>query len=340
MAEIVIKPPLNDKMDYDYIAFSFNGKHSYEDFGIVRTSDSDRYQINITPNMQDKTAEVDGVNGTYFFGTQYKSREFPISFAFDNLDDKKLHDLMSWLDGKDLHPLWFAEEPYKVYMAKVTGTPQLKVLPFNGSNGKRIYKGEGSVTFTAYNPLARTPDYVDGTICSYHFLAGQDNPQRMKDLYITSSSDRIAFYKLVNDTLITANVSNVYLWTGSGESLNKYSTSLILNPSKDGYNLLPLRFRGISFETDEISLVVVIYKGNGDMVFPVFTQCAYTRQPGNGIKKIDGRLASAYDDFPNKSQWIEASGLGDSISTVQDGTAPGPAEVSFYGWGLVDSGNG
>jgi hypothetical protein len=65
--------------------------------------------------------------------------------------------------------LWFAEEPYKVYTVKVTGMPTIKAIPFEEiSNGKKvkIYKGEGSVTFTAYWPYAHTPDYA----CGYYEL--------------------------------------------------------------------------------------------------------------------------------------------------------------------------
>ena len=46
----------------------------------------------------------------------------------------------------------------------MTGQPSIKVIPFddydNNGNKIRIYKGEGSVTFTAFWPYAHTPDYV------------------------------------------------------------------------------------------------------------------------------------------------------------------------------------
>lgn len=55
--------------------------------------------------------------------------------------------------------LWFSERPYKVWTAKITGQSSMKYIPFN-INNKRIYKGEGTITFTAYWPYAHTPDYV------------------------------------------------------------------------------------------------------------------------------------------------------------------------------------
>ena len=54
----------------DYIGFIFNGKHSSE-FGIVRTSDGSRFNENLLPTIQDKTVQVPGGDGTYFFGSYY-----------------------------------------------------------------------------------------------------------------------------------------------------------------------------------------------------------------------------------------------------------------------------
>jgi hypothetical protein len=76
------------------------------------------------------------------------------------MNETTLQRMKQWLSGEGIYPLWFSEEPYKVYMAKVTGTPALKLVPFNDKEGKRLYKGEGNVNFTAYHPFARTPDYV------------------------------------------------------------------------------------------------------------------------------------------------------------------------------------
>lgn len=56
-------------------------------------------------------------------------------------------------DGKGVHDLIFDEHPYKVYKAKVTGTPTLKFIPFD-IDGKEIFRGEGTVNFTCYEPFA------------------------------------------------------------------------------------------------------------------------------------------------------------------------------------------
>lgn len=143
--------------NFDFIGFTYNGKHSYTDFKIYRTSDGSRYNDNLIPTMTDKTADVPGGEGQYFFNTRHKTKQFTISIAFEKLDEVKYRGMRAWLDGKGIHDLIFDELPYKVYSAKVTGTPQLKTVCFDDENGQRVYKGEGTIQFTCYYPYAHTP---------------------------------------------------------------------------------------------------------------------------------------------------------------------------------------
>lgn len=165
MADSIVKIPSTANRDYDFLAFSFNGLHSWDDFKIIRVSDGDRYNIELGPQSQDKTAENPGGDGMYYFNTNHKQKVFNINFAFEELDDVTIREMKRWLSSKELGDLWFEEEPYKVYSVKVTGQPTIKYIPFDkqlsGSTTKRIYRGEGSVQFTAYWPYAHTPDYVE-----------------------------------------------------------------------------------------------------------------------------------------------------------------------------------
>jgi phage-related protein len=61
------------------------------------------------------------VDGVYFFGTKHKKKVFNIKVAFEKMSESTLRLIKKVFDGKDVHPLWFAEAPYKVYEAKVTG---------------------------------------------------------------------------------------------------------------------------------------------------------------------------------------------------------------------------
>lgn len=149
----------------DYIGFTYNGKHSSE-LGIVRTSDGSRFNENLLPTMQDKTVQVPGADGTYYFGSYYTQRQFNVSFAFDDLTEFQVAQLKSHFGDKGIHDLIFDECPYKVYSAKVTGTATIKYIAFSEGSTNRLYKGEGSVQFTCYNPFARSrykflDDYLD-----------------------------------------------------------------------------------------------------------------------------------------------------------------------------------
>ena len=138
----------------DYLGFTYNGKHS-SDLGIVRTSNGSRFDENLLPTMQDKTVQVPGGDGTYYFGSYYTQRPFTVSFAFDSLTEEQVATLKSHFGDKKIHDLIFDERPYKIYRAKVTGSATMKYIPFSEGATNRLYKGEGTIQFTCYDPFAR-----------------------------------------------------------------------------------------------------------------------------------------------------------------------------------------
>lgn len=147
--------------DTDFIGFTFNGKHSSE-LGIVRTSDGSRFNENLLSVISDKTVQVPGADGTYYFGSNYTHKVFDIPFAFDNLTEQKFAELKRWLGDKKIHDLVFDEKPYKIYSAKITGSATIKHIPFSEGETNRVYKGEGSIQFTAFKPFARSAfKYLD-----------------------------------------------------------------------------------------------------------------------------------------------------------------------------------
>jgi len=92
----------------------------------------------------------------YHFGSYFTQKQFNISYAFDALTEEQLARIQALFGDKKIHDLIFDESPYKVYQAKVTGTASIKYIPFAEGEVNRIYKGEGSIQFTAYNPYARS----------------------------------------------------------------------------------------------------------------------------------------------------------------------------------------
>jgi hypothetical protein len=164
----------------DFIGFTYNGIHS-STLGIIRTSSGDRYNEVLLPTMQDTTIQVPGGDGTYYFGSYYAQKPFTVNFAFDELTETQLRVLRQTFADQKVHDLIFDELPYKVYSAKVTPAPTIKYICFNDGQGARIYKGEGTLSFVAYSPLARSrykflsdytaaniPEWSDGADTEYY----------------------------------------------------------------------------------------------------------------------------------------------------------------------------
>lgn len=151
-------PLVNDGIRYDfrgdYLGFTFDGVHS-SDLGIVRISDGNKYNENLTPTFSDITATVPGLDKTYYFGSNFTQATATIKFSFDSLTDTQIRKLKRLFSQKEPKDLIFDEAPYKVYNAKPQSVPTLSYLCFD-ENEQRICKGEGTITFVAYSPFARS----------------------------------------------------------------------------------------------------------------------------------------------------------------------------------------
>ena len=138
---------------HDFCGFKWREEHS-SDHGIVRVSDGSRYNDTILPAFQDTTQKMPGSDGTLYWESFYTNKTFSINIAFDHLTEDDYRKLRQWLNGKDRGELIFDEAPYKAYTVKIKDPPQLKTICFM-EDGKRIYKGEGTISFVAYYPFAR-----------------------------------------------------------------------------------------------------------------------------------------------------------------------------------------
>ena len=298
MGTSVIKVPQYPNADYDYIAFSFMGKHSFEDFGIIRTSDGSRYNQGLNPNLNDKTTEVPNGDGMYYFGTQHKQKEFPINFAFDGLTEQKLSELKAWLNGKEMGDLWFSETPYKVYTAKPTGQATIKAIPFE-KNGQRIYKGEGSVSFTAYWPYGHTPKYV-----TYSETNG---------FLIAKSNIEYIFPKLDNNysslKCLLNNKTRITFIDTNGKKTKKLINNGDIYPISDGL---------FSFIPEQEVLIC----------FQYWVDEAQETEPPYVKFFLEGKNMSSYATFYNKEQWQLASGLTDA-DNICTGENPGDVPAPF-----------
>lgn len=165
-------------MSKDFIGFTFNGVSS-EELGIMRVSDGDRYDETLSPEINDRTSEVPGRDGQYYFGTDYGAKPISVSFAYDNLTEEQFRRIRQVFNPKTQGKLIFAENPYKAYIAKVESPIEMNYICFDevitditsyagqGIKGRdiiimndtsatqRVYKGDGTISFIAYYPFAK-----------------------------------------------------------------------------------------------------------------------------------------------------------------------------------------
>lgn len=148
--------------DMDFIGFTFNGQYS-KNLNIYRVSDGNRYNDNLYGSFQDTTVQIPGGDGLYYFRTNYTSRVFNISIAFDSLTDAQLRNLRKVFSANAMGSLIFDEWPYKAYSVKIQSPPQLKYICFD-EGSSRIYKGEGTINFVSYFPYASSTETKEITI--------------------------------------------------------------------------------------------------------------------------------------------------------------------------------
>lgn len=142
-----------------YLGFKYGETHSSE-LGIVRTSNGNRFDESLFPTITDKSLEITGRDGKILQNTQYGTKNITVQFAFDGLTDENVQALKRLLGTKKIDKLVFDECPYKTWYAKITGSNTLKHLAFE-ENGKRIYKGEGTINFICYDPFAHCDAFTD-----------------------------------------------------------------------------------------------------------------------------------------------------------------------------------
>jgi len=108
------------------------------------------------------------------------------------MTEYQLAKLKSWLGDKKVHDLIFDEVPYKVYKAKITGSATMKYIPFSEGETNRVYKGEGSIQFTAFSPYARSlhkflKDYEVSNLNEWKAASGMRTNGYYEDDNINSS---------------------------------------------------------------------------------------------------------------------------------------------------------
>lgn len=114
----------------DFTGFSFNGVHTSE-LGITRVSGGDRYEDELLPDFDDATTDIPGGDGSYYFGSYYKKKNFDLDIAFDHLTEEQYRNIKRLFGTRKPGKLIFDETPYKYYNVKIENVPSLDTVCFD-----------------------------------------------------------------------------------------------------------------------------------------------------------------------------------------------------------------
>ena len=297
---------------HDFCGFKWRGEHS-SDHGIVRVSDGSRYNDTILPAFQDTTQKMPGSDGTLYWESFYTNKTFSINIAFDHLTEDNYRKLRQWLNGKDRGELVFDEAPYKAYTVKIKDPPQLKTICFM-EDGKRIYKGEGTISFVAYYPFARgvykigdnIPEEIKNTEewikasglesatqgITYNSFQ-LDEPGTVFSCNLYNAGDLPTDFKLIVNINYLANAKN----TENTESTEDTTKTIILN------------------ETNSLSFLPLPIVPDGDTYvrFNSATQLIEgLKQSSDGKFELTGNL---YNKYITKGDWFKIP-VGESVIKI------------------------
>ena len=141
----------------DFTGFTFGNWRSSDweqNLEVLRVSGGDRYDEELHPEIKDITAEVPGVNGEYYFGSNYGPKKFDIEIAFDSLTEAQFRELRRVFGTTKVKELIFDERPYKKYMAKLESPIELSYICFDEpikrvsttpEPGLRVIRGEETI---------------------------------------------------------------------------------------------------------------------------------------------------------------------------------------------------
>lgn len=173
---------MNEDFKGDFLGFTFNGIHS-SDLGIVRTANG-LSEYKMLPTLKDNATDRPNNDGQYYFGSNYSKRDIPVNFAFDHMTESQFQALRRMANDKQLHRLQFDEFGDKFYVAKITGSATMKHLAFV-EGGDRIYKGEGTLTFS----------------CLYPYLQEEIVIENKQNFEVNNNGDTIIFPKIILTSL-------------------------------------------------------------------------------------------------------------------------------------------
>ena len=311
----------------DFTGFSFGDWSSTDpQHGVVkvlRVSGGDRYNETLHPEIKDRTAEVPGVNGEYYFGSDYGTRTFDIDIAFDSLTEDQFRELRKVFGTKDIKKLVFDERPYKYYMAKLGSPIELSYVCFDEPNytwekiqiavdeyvqgisgdfehkvydgtTRRIYKGEGTISFICYFPFAKSafkeiPSTYEGSdwVISSGLLTHSERIAKPIDEYIAAQDEGVAVIKTYNPGDVATGIRLFLPATTVTDSITRIRYRFLESTASDTTALLELK--QMELKTGDIGVLV---DTNNELIIGVSSMSI--TQEGNWQYTTSGNLYNQY----------------------------------------------
>lgn len=323
----------------DYAGFMFAGIHSSQ-FGLYSVSSGDRYSKYLSPTLRSLTAENTGGNGTYYFGTQYVQQPFNFSMAFDSVTEQEIREIKKWLSS-DVSPLILDELPYVQYYVRVASAPQFSFLAFSEEGetdnlpitdlyavdqtkkqGARLYKGELSISFIAYEPFGYVVDkwldnYSLNATDARLLVLNKEEWAESSGLLSNNKKDGLAYFDTYNNGVIPLyNCGDMetdfilkFTIDGAAHSIqllvDGYETSKMMNLTIAANDITPQRI--ITIDTKKRLITCTIVNGVNKKVTVIndclsqgdFFTIPITDKNGVKLQLVDG-LTDVSISYPYK----------------------------------------
>lgn len=334
----------------DFLGFEFGGVHSSE-LGITRVSGGDRYDEDLHPEIKDRTAEVPGLNGEYYFGSDFGTRVFDLEIAFDLLTEEQFRRIRRIFGTKDIKKLVFDERPYKYYMVKLESPIQLSYVCFDEPNYmwekvqvavdtyvpgiksefyehkvydgtmRRVYKGEGKISLVAHFPFAKS-NFKTLPIEGQDYYEGSESWASSSGLLSTGAYESIDTYNSENHLITVYNPGDMetgfrlYL---PATALQSAITLTYNNPSTSQSAVLSLE--PVVLKNNEAGVLI---DTNSGLILGVPTTPVEDQQ-GDYIYSTNGKIYNQHvesgyffkiDPTTGQNATIEIAGDGDATGTL------------------------
>lgn len=284
----------------DFIGFTFNGIHS-SDLGIIRVSGGDRYNETLLPEFEDKTAEIVGGDGSYYFGSFFKNKSIKINVAFDHLTEQQFKEIRRIFSGKGIYPLIFDEKPYKEYRVRLASAPEIEYVCFDEKKKTINMQGEDGIRYIrTASQTAEVSSGIDSLVLNESiFLDMVEQDGEYEFIYVTNSWT-------LNEEAVDLEEYGIE-YTDTIEDGSTFVVTVETVYSQERETIYPYI---VSSETERI------YKGEMEIEFVAYFP--FARAP---YKECDNEF---YTTYGNINEWLNSANLLSSNELIEYDWGGGP----------------